>query len=694
MGSCCCVSDSADDAEATVPLPPRKTNITAQLPSPAYPSLSKPTVDLTPESPPGPVKRSLSTISVLRMNDTKEASRTATPAARPDAIKQHHTTSFSSSTPAAGPPAAQTHRNMLTSSPLRLSPTLRVVRENESSDNLDVAAFSDPEPISTKKSTPCATDEIHQIMPTAHRSESETAKQLLVAAAVPTPSSADVTPERATDPTAIPREEEGRTRGPSTAQVDEVPPTPKEESSKALPADDARVLQRAPPPPPPPASVSPVTPMEAGQDGEKHSVGEVHQAHQEATNSATRKDSVTVADEDEEGAEGQQESNPLAGIIRTWQENQKHHPTTLSIEATEDAPLEINRDKVNSPLAVATEAHAKGKPSRPSPLPPSESVNGVNLNDSDDDVKATPKTSMATTVATEQVDGPTSDPVYNNLPQHQWSALTKRGELHGILSNKRDSHTNLTTPEQKPNAAESSCADETQLTQQACSIMELSQMEPISWSKERLPEGTPLQGKNSHEADVSPSLYHPRRLGTDVPGRTECAAASEVTGKISTAAAFSDLFSGETKVEEQGVARGHGDDAEKPIIFTATSEIGRELEAVEVKSNNVEGTPTMDKDPVHTTGNTDVVDKLQSIVGNAVPSVALGASIGTTDQPIASPEKHATSALQAAENSASGDAEAPHCKPPLILCHGSDEARATPPPSRPAPPSIMSPSPA
>nr|ACS87824.1 hypothetical protein CDFL5P16_10 [Angomonas deanei] len=129
----------------------------------------------------------------------------------------------------------------------------------------------------------------------------------------------NITPERVPAPRFAPHEaadEADNTRGPSTARIEEVPPTPVRESAngvaKSLPADDARVLQRVPPPPPPPLSAKATeTPTEAEADRESKV----------------------------------EKSTPLADILRRQQEEKQRYPTALTTDAKDDAPLEISMEE-------------------------------------------------------------------------------------------------------------------------------------------------------------------------------------------------------------------------------------------------------------------------------------------------------------------------------------------------------------
>ncbi|CAC9536421.1 hypothetical protein, unknown function [Leishmania infantum JPCM5] len=486
--------------------------------------------------------------------------------------------------------------------------------------------------------------------------------------------------------------EEGCTRCPSTAQVYEVPPTPKDESGKTLPADDARVLQRVPPPPPPPAaSTDSVTRKEPNLESEQRGVDEAHQAQHEATDNVEQKGSVAAANEDEEAAEAK-EPSLLADIIRNQEEGQQRYPTALSIDAAKDAPVEIGMGKDASPSAATAETHAKEKPKSSSPPPP-ESVNDMNGKACKvDEASSAPKMPMVTTVAPEQVDGPMSSSVYK-IPQHYASpALHKAEALHGISLEEVDGFINLITPEQQPQEAQEMDSNRIRLSPLACPIQELSQVEPISWSKASLLEGSPLHWETSHGADVSPSLYRSLRLGTDLLRQKDRANAFSVADKIGAAAALSEFGSEEAEEEEQGVACGLGDDAEKPIAFTATSEVELEREAAEASSDE-ESTLSMDKDRVYTMGNTDAEGRSQP-TRSVESSVAPVAPIEAADKHMASSEQHATFAMLTAENSVWTGAEAPRRMPPPPPYHHSDEARDTQLCSRSAPPSILSPPPA
>lgn len=668
MGSCCSASDTADDAASAAPPTPRKTTAKPAIPSYSFPRRS--IVDLIPPDPPWAEQPSVSASSVPRMYGTEEAPTTAIPA--------------------VGPPAAQTDRKILTSPPSQPFPTLHAGEENDSSGDSDADSSIQQEPLSTTKSATGTPAEIQIIAPAQQRSEGETAKQQLVAASAPTFSSADVTPERATAPM-VTQGEGGCARCPSTAQVEEVPPTPKDESGKTLPADDARVLQRVPPPPPPAASTDSVTRKEPNRESEQRGVDEADQAQHGATDNAEQKVSVAAAKEDEEATE-EKEPNLLAGMIRSQQEDQQRYPTALSIDADKDAPVEMGMGKDGSPSAAGAETHAKEGPKTSSPPPP-EMVNDMNPNAYDvDEANPASEMPMAATVAPEQVDSPTSSSGEKIFQHYKSSALNKTEALHGISPEEVGGFINPITPEQQPQGAQEMDPNGIQSSPLACPIQELSQVEPISWSKASLLEGSPLHWETSHGADVSPRVYRPLRLGTDVLRHKRYANASNAADKIGTAAALSEFGSEETEVDDQGVACGLGDVVERPIAFTATSEVELECEAVEA-SNDEEGTLSMDKDRVYTMDNTDAEDRSQPR-RTVESSAALGAPIEAADKHTVSSEQHAAFAMLTAEKSAWTGAEAPRRMPPPPPYHHSDEARDTQPPSRSAPPSILSPPPA
>ncbi|CAG9581812.1 hypothetical protein LMJF_34_0530 [Leishmania major strain Friedlin] len=490
----------------------------------------------------------------------------------------------------------------------------------------------------------------------------------------------------------VTQSEEGRTRCPSTAQVDEVPPTPKDESGKTLPADDARVLQRVPPPPPPPAaSTDSVTRKEPNLKSEQRGVDEAHQAQHEAPDNVEQKGSVAAANEDE-AAEEEKEPSLLVDILGSQQEDQQRYPTALSIDAAKDAPMEIGMDKDGSPSAAAAETHTNERPKSSSPPPPEVFTDMNGKADDVDEASSAPKMPMVTTVAPEQVDGPVSSSVYKTPQHHTSQAVHTTEALHGISSAEADGFISLIKPEQQPQEAQEMDSNRIQLSPLVCPVQELSQVEPISWSKASLLEGSPLHWETSHGADVSPRLYRPLRLGTDVLRQKERANASNVADTIGAAAALSEFASEEAEVEEQGVACGLGDDAEKPIAFTATSEVELEPEAAE-ESNAEESTLSMDKDRVYTMGNTDAEDRSQPRK-SVESSVAPVAPIEAADKHIASSEQHATFAMLTAEKSAWTGSEAPRRMPPPPPYHHSDEAHDTPLPSRSAPPSILFPPPA
>ncbi|KAG5468552.1 hypothetical protein CUR178_01384 [Leishmania enriettii] len=637
MGSCCSTSDTADSAESAAPPTPRTTRTTAKSPISTYTLPRNPRNDLVSAVPPSPVTPSVSAISVLSRNGMKEASWTA---AR-----------------AAGPPAARKDRLALAPLASQAFSTLRVVEEESSGDS-DADAFSEPEPMAAKTFI-INPAEIYS-PPRWQQPEQEAAEQQMVGVAALTSSSSDVTPERVTAPTATPRQGGDRTHGPSTARVEEVPPTPKDENARTLPADDPRVLQRAPPPPPPPAaSAASFTPKEMSLDGEMHGDDQMHQAHGEAAGNVKPEEAVAAAEIHEEVTGEEQEPNLQADITRSRKEKQRRYPSELSIDATKDAPLDISMGAGDSP--------------------PPKIAHNVNRS-AHAYVNAAPEIHMGTTVVPEQADGPTSNVACNIPRPHEQPALEESPQLHGNLSDKISRHTDSVTHEQHPTTPEGYYAEGNSLMPPPCSIQQPPQAEPISQSKERELEGPPLHWETSHRVCVPPRADRPLPPSANVLWSSEHPNAPEVAAKISAEGVLCYSGSAEENAEEQGIARDLGSNANNPITFTASPEDNHPL--------------SMDKDRIYLMGNTDLVEVPQPIVGSAVPSVALFAPREVADKPVASLELPTTSPTQAAENTASADAEAPRRMPPPLPSDRNDAARAAPLPSRPAPPSIMSPPPA
>ncbi|KAG5468141.1 hypothetical protein LSCM1_02114 [Leishmania martiniquensis] len=628
MGACCSASDTADSADSAAPPAPSNPKTAAKPSSSTGTFPRNPIDDLVRAGPPRSVTPSASAISALRGNG-KEVPWTA---AR-----------------AAGSPAVCSERHTLSPPPAQSCPTLRVAEEG-SSGHFEADAFSEPElmPVKSFTITPA------EIRMTSQQPQLkvEAAEQQLVDVTALTPSSSDVTPERATAPTATPREGADRTRGPSTARVDEVPPTPKDENAKTLPADDARLLQRAPPPPPPLSAVSAVsaTPKETDLDGEVRAEAVRNIMPEEAVAARRQVENVSVE---------RQQPNPLADATLNWQEKQERYSTEVFIDATKDALLESSMGTGSSPSAIAAE-----EPTRSSS--PRRRAHGVNGN-AHGDVNAAPETFMST--------------------------IAVSGQLCGNPSDEIDRHIELATQEQQPKIAEDCFSNDTRPMSPTCSIQQPSLVEPICRSKEHQLESPQLHWEAAHGASVSPPMYRLLHPGMDVLWSGERANAPEVAAEISAELMLCGSGSEKEEAEEQGVARDLGSNAKKPITFTASSEIARKLESLK-KSNEDSHPRSMNKDHVYPVSNTDVVDKLRPSVRNLVPSVALAAANEVAGEHVASWEKRATSEVQAAENAATADTEVPRRIPPPVPSQSNDDALVAQLPSRPAPPSLMSPPPA
>ncbi|GET92142.1 hypothetical protein, unknown function [Leishmania tarentolae] len=667
MGSCCSSSDTAANVASVAPPSLSTAKNTAKPSTAAYHSSRASMVDFTPLDSPRTVQPIASFNSVPRMYGTKEFPQAAVSV--------------------VGPPAAQTDRKILTSSPSQPFPTLRVEKENESRGDLGADSCIKLKPLPAAKDVTGTPAEIQIITPAQQRSGDEAAEQLTGSPATVAFPSSDVTPERAMAPMLSQSEDRARTRCPSTAQVDEVPPTPKDESGKTLPADDVRVLQRAPPPPPPMATSTEVaTCKEANLHSKKRGVDEAHESYDEATHNVEQKDSVAEANEGKE----KPESSLLADIIHSQQEIQQRHSTVVSTDAAKDAPVEIGLGgKDESPSAVAVETHVKEDPQSSSPLSPGI-VNEVRVTAYDiDEVNALPDMPIVTTVAPEQEDGSRSSSVYKIPDHHTSSPLNKTGALHSISSDEVDECIYVIAPGQQRQEAEEIDAHGTQLSPRGCPTQELSQAEPIISSKVSLLEGSPRHQEASHGAGVSSRVCRPLHLATDILQHKERASASDISDKVAVTAAFSESGS---EVDEQGVAHGLGDDSEKPIVFTATSEVELEIEAME-ENNDDEGTLSMDKDCVYTMGNTDVVENLQPM-RSVMSSAALEEPMEAAGEHTDSAEPHTPLAMQAAGKPAGTATEAPRRMPPPPPHKHRDGACNAQLSSRSVPPSIMSPPPA
>ncbi|KAK7197608.1 hypothetical protein NESM_000711400 [Novymonas esmeraldas] len=680
MGSCCSASGTADGAAP---------------PAASHASPSKPIVDPTPVAPPPkPAELSSPVLPPLPMSIAEERCHGAAEVPHEAKLGVAAPPPAASSAAIAGPPAAQSDRKTVSSPPSRPLPTPREVAAVEEHTNSDEDVFSapeaEPEPVPTpaKTSVTTAAAQPHGALDLPQKSEAGVA-----APAAPT----DVTPERHAAATPSPRGDDDRTRGPSTAHVEEVPPTPKDKGSGVLPADDPRVLQRAPPPPPP--LPAPVTPQDgaAGAD-------EVDEAD-EVEHAANAVEAAAAEEDAEEDEHEDPDVNPLADIIRRQQEDKQRYPTALSTDAAEDAPLEISMGEDGSPLAPVAQTPVKEDLQRSQSPPPALAAGAGHHNnkrsddDDDDDAAAAPGIAAATIVRPEQLDGPTSGVVYKILRHNEWLAFKETGELLGTPSDEIDGYINLATAEQAPAVAEAYHADDIQLMLLACSIEALLQAAaPDGWSEARLLAGPPLRWEASQGAELSPRLYRPLRLATDVLWRKECANAAAVADNIGAAVVLSDSGS-----DEEDADRGHGHLAsaagpphvvEQPITFTDTSDIERELGAGGEREADAgdDDTLSLDRDRVYTMKNADIENKPQPIVTSALPSVALVARGHNPSEPVVVTEQHATPAMEAAESPDVAGAEVPRrMPPPLPSPDDVDGVDAASPPTRSAPQTIMSP---
>ncbi|KAG5493816.1 hypothetical protein JKF63_01648 [Porcisia hertigi] len=636
MGSCCCLSETANGAPAAQEWVPGKTETLAGLPKPPHPAPSKPFVDPTSVNASRPAGPGGTTVSPPLM-DTMGGI-------------------LNVPVPTAGPPAALADREISPSPSLQPLPT-PCWGEEEALESFDTDPFSEPEPGSAKNITTTSAED-HMIAPPQQRSENEEVKQQLACAFETHPSPVTVTPERAKVQTSSPRAgEEDPTRGPSTAQVDEVPPTPKGEGGPMLPADDIRVLQRAPPPPPLPGSTVSMNRKGVSSDDDVFNIREVSQEHQEAAPGNTPHELLVAgASGSEEELEQEQEPNPLTEILRSQQQNRQWQPTASALDIAESLPLEISMGEDELP---STEETPEGEPKQT--LPPPGFVSGVD-EEACDGRNATQETPMATTGISETVDGFTSGTVYKILRHRDWLTFKETGELRGTPSDIIAGYIKLATAEQAPKVAADLYSDETLLTLLACPIEALSRVAPSSMKEEDLPEGPPLRWGTSRGAGLSPRLYRPLRLKTDVLWRKECANAAEVADKIRDVVVYADFVFDADEVEAPAAAGGLGCDAEKPNVFTTTGEGG----AVGENTNTAEDTPSMEENCVYTIGNTDVEGERDAVVMSPLPSDALVEPIETSGEPIARPEHRTSAEVQSAEHFVSALTEAPRRLPPPL----------------------------
>ena len=590
--------------------------------------------------------------------------------------------------------------------------------------------------------------------PSLHREEAAEPEKAAVEFSLPPPpetlkaSPVCLTPERAQPPQFMSHtnkegDEDNNTRGPSTARVEEVPPTPARESDvatgKALPADDARVLQRVPPPPPPPMLSAPSANETPHEEPEK--------------------------EEEEEAEEAETLSNPLADILRRQHEEKQRYPTALTTDAMDDAPLEISmeEDKSGAATPATAAAAAATGPTGAAKYITSDADNAKEAHAAAAETKtplAEPETVTATALAPTGDMGhnavaaekpvPAGGLVYKILLREDWQQLQSTGEFRGNATDLAAGCIKLATADQAAEAAARFEPDNTPFVIVCCAVAALSRpaatdnegASPLRW------EAEPLIGQRT------PRLYRPLRRDSDVLWFKACASATEVAERLRKDVVISDSGS-EDDVPATGdepekmVFKGYEDDVDnRPISFTDTSEVERQLaeriggggandDKFNVDNDNeqdMDSSIDMPHNKPHGSGNKNVndgatahnikedmdhaeeeeEDKPRPIVKGVVPDIALTPPAG---QPLGTraPTQHVVSAMQAPEatpelqqEGRNGGIVAPRRVPPPLPSPsvelnntasdvnkaGVKAAEATPPPpSRPAPPAILSPAP-
>ncbi|KPI86179.1 hypothetical protein ABL78_4768 [Leptomonas seymouri] len=568
-------------------------------------------------------------------------------------------------------------------------------------------------------------------------------------------SPANFTPERAQPPVLTPQgksDTEDRTRGPSTAQVEEVPPTPARESDvatgKALPADDARVLLRVPPPPP---TLSPSsaqgTPRGATEHGDET--------------------------KEVEGDQAPEALNPLVDILRLQQEGGKQrYPTALTTDAKEEAPLEVSiGDDKNSKAAVGGPKVVTG------------AAKYMTL-DTEDAVEAGEiiKKPLAERGAVIAFTAPTADSADNNdapkrglvfkiLFSEEWEALRKTGEFHGNAADQIDGSIKFATLDQAIEGVTAHQTDNTPRVLICCTIGALSNPAGPACTTNASGSGhsgsaSPLRWESdSLIGQRIPRLHRTLYRGADVLWYKECTNGKEIAEQLHREVMMSgfgsegDVSARDDTDEEPEMMASKGDEDDlgnRPITFTDTSEIERGVvdkvgadEAKEedettllmtppaepnnnssidmpIKSHTAiaaadEGEHSVAEDVVESTEwsekerqHRDEDDKPQPIVKVALPHSALEPPAGELLE-TRLPVQHAASTMQVPETGSvtpregrngnvSSFAPPRRVPPPLpsppaepLIGAGSEPTRedeaAIPPPSRPAPPPILTPPP-
>ncbi|KPA82054.1 hypothetical protein ABB37_03220 [Leptomonas pyrrhocoris] len=553
-----------------------------------------------------------------------------------------------------------------------------------------------------------------------------------------------ITPERAKPPQFTPRsngdDTDDGTRGPSTARVEEVPPSPARESvvatGKALPADDARVLQRVPPPPPPLSVLSAPSVQETPREEPEQDEGNARDA------------------EDTEGAAAAEEPNPLADILRRQQEEKQRYPTALTTDAKDDAPLEISMEEGKKGTSAAGGSAAATGAAK---YAADDSENGAAVVAAEE-VRKKPLAEPGTVMA---FPAPADDSanvnaasrhgrVFKILLHEEWEELRETGEFHGNAVDRVDGCIGFATADQAREAATAHPGGSAPLVLVCCTIEALSKpagpadgitaaaassnsegASPLRW------EAAPLLGQRQ------PQLHRALYRDADVLWFTECANGSAVAARLAQEMVVSDGGSegNDDEAPEKVAFTGDKDDLDnKAISFTDTSEIERELAEEDNAENAKEAADVQDSN-----GSIDMPSKARAAAGEGsyaedaprsakheedkdsdntpqpvvkamLPDITLASPSRESDRARA-PTQHAVSMMQAPEAAPAtpqdgfdggvDGLEPPRRVPPPLpsppaepLTSAADnkaavkDGEATPPPSRPAPPTILSPQPA
>jgi uncharacterized protein (DUF952 family) len=565
-----------NEAPAKLPAPPAEIPKKTPPPSPAVAAAAAP--------PPAP--------------SASSSAHAGPPSAQSDHLRQHSTT-----TPPAVPLiATQEERNKPTGKSGEALPSPKAGESsdahpgNSTSSTVVTNAFPSLAELKATPPPPPALD-----APESAEKAAAVEFSLPPPPAAVTVSPVSLTPERA--PQLTPHEGEGDddpTRGPSTARVEEVPPTPARDSDvaacKALPADDARVLQRVPPPPPLPM-LSAATPVETPKENppEKAAAAEAEEVP----------------------------ANPLAEILRRQQEEKERYPTALTTDAADDAPLEISMedDKAGAAAAawprtgadkyvtVDAEDVASAANHTEAKVPLAEPGTVITFADGDPCDK----------------DAARGDVVFKVLQHSEWEELCESGELHSSDSDGADECIRLATADQALAEMASLQLDGTApLVLICCTIAALSKP-----GADVNGGGAPLRWESDTQlGQRTPRLYRSLQRGSDILWYQECANASEAAERLRKEAVVSDTASeaaskdaeaevaaagGDGNAEpEKMVFKGDEDDMlNKPISFTDTSEIERQLaERVGADDNNMnrEGDTTPRMSPPAEQNNNSSID--------------------------------------------------------------------------------------